>query len=161
MVNLKYKAFQIDVLYTKYQKIDRNINIFLALTSSTSIAAWVFWKEFGILWGILIAISQVITVIKPYFPFHKYIKEFGTKSIKLEMLNLEYEKLWNSLQSNKINEQAAAKIELELRRQSLEICRFSDDVIFDLKNQPGVTDRAKKMLSVFLKNNYNVDYQHT
>ena len=44
LCNLKFKGFIISLLVQKYQRWDRNLNIFLAIASSTSIAAWAVWK---------------------------------------------------------------------------------------------------------------------
>ena len=71
LCNTKFKGFVLSILVIRFQKWDRNINIFLAVASSGSIAAWVVWNRFPFVWGAIIASSQVITVIKPYFPYFK------------------------------------------------------------------------------------------
>ena len=91
--DIKYKGYLLGFVINKFQKWDRNVNIFLAIASSTSIAAWAVWKINPMIWGAIIALSQVLTVIKPYFPYFKYVKELNVKSVKVDLLNIEFEKM--------------------------------------------------------------------
>ena len=68
MQNSKFKEFYIGYLIEKYQKRERLLNIFLVIVTSSSISAWAIW-EVNILkwvWAVIIAISQIISLIKPY-----------------------------------------------------------------------------------------------
>lgn len=102
--NMKFKGFLFGLLFSKYQKWDRNINIFLAIASSGSIAAWAIWKDHPILWSSIIVLSQVITTIKPYFPYIKVIKELNSRCYKIDLLNIEYERFWNKIQRGTLTE---------------------------------------------------------
>lgn len=64
------------ILFEKYQHGDRFVNVLLDIASSGSIAAWAVWKSAPMVWGGIIAGSQLVTAIKPYFPYFKYVKEF-------------------------------------------------------------------------------------
>jgi hypothetical protein len=64
------------------------------LTSSASIGAWAVWQEFQIVWAIIIAASNVLNIIKPYFPYSKYIKELSENALSMQNLHLDYERLW-------------------------------------------------------------------
>jgi hypothetical protein len=44
------------------------IGFFKAAVTSSTIAAWVIWKEYAIVWGVLIGISQVVDAGKEYLP---------------------------------------------------------------------------------------------
>lgn len=48
-----------------------------------------------------------MTVIKPYFPYYKYVKELNGKSLRVDNLNIEFEKLWDKLQAGKLTEDEA------------------------------------------------------
>ena len=74
---------------------DNWIQIFLAITSSTSIGGWVIWNEYGIIWGALIAVSQVINAIKR--PFQKRAKQIGSLNTEVEKLALDAESQWFSV----------------------------------------------------------------
>ena len=61
------------------ESMDKAINAFLAITSSTSIAAWVIWKKFTLIWTILIAVSQIISAVKPFLPYNQRYKAVEIK----------------------------------------------------------------------------------
>ena len=77
MQNSKLKEFYIDLMLIKYQKKDKFINIFSVIVTSTSISAWAIWKESYLqwIWAVLVAASQIFSLIKPYLNYAKYMKE--------------------------------------------------------------------------------------
>ena len=88
MVQIKAWTFYLDIYAEDSYKWDRRINIYGAIASSSSIAAWTIWRSWSFIWAAIIAISQVLTAIKQYLPFGrrlKYLQPF------IEDLN----KLWN------------------------------------------------------------------
>ncbi|GGB72458.1 hypothetical protein GCM10007424_10520 [Flavobacterium suaedae] len=154
LVNCKYKSFLIQLLYKKYQKREWRISLFLTIASSSSIAGWLIWDKLELIWTIIIAVSQAITTIRPLLPYNKYIKELGTKSMKLENLNLEYERFWDSISKDKFSDDEVEDFYYDLKRQGIEILRFSDEVFFDVPKK--VSKEAEERMSVFLRSNYNV-----
>jgi len=157
LVNVKYKGYIIGLLADAFQKWDRTINIFIALTSSGSIAAWAIWKKYEIVWGLIIAASQVITVLKPYFPYYKYVKELNGKNLRINNLNIEFEKLWDKVQLGKIGEDEASDKYFELKKEFNEIMHFGDDTIFVVTKD--MEKKASESMKVFLKSDYNIDIE--
>ncbi len=155
LVNMQFKSFVIDLQTEQFQRFERNINIYLAIASSTSIAAWAIWKDLEMLWAIIIAVSQIMTVIKPYFPYYKYVKELSLKSLRLASLNLEYEKLWDKIQASKITEDEASELYYEYKKESIEILKFADDTIFKVSSE--IEKKAEAKMNIFLKSNYNIN----
>ncbi|HUW05877.1 MAG TPA: hypothetical protein VMW01_06430 [Williamwhitmania sp.] len=118
-----------------YQKLDLSLNLFLVFTTTSSVAAWAIWKEFPLLWALIIAISQVITIAKPYFLFPKYIKVFYEKNILWQQLSLELEELWHNTNYSIIDEPEASRIYFELRKKCIIFDKVPEDIIFfDFKN---------------------------
>ena len=154
LCDLRFKGYCLKFLTTKFQKLDRNINIFLAIASSGSIAAWAIWDSTSIIWGAIIAISQVITVIKPYFPYFKYAKEINSKSLKIDILNIEFEKLWYKLQNKIIDNGQAADLYFTYQKEIAEILNFNDDTLFRINKK--IKQRANEKMKTFLKNNYGI-----
>lgn len=151
--NARYKAHCLCLLLTKYQKLDRGINIGLALVSSSSIAAWAVWSYYPMVWGAIIACSQVLMAIKPYIPYFKYVKEFSEKSVKADLLCLDFERLWYRFEHKKVTEDEAVETFYDLRKQMSNIFNFGDDTIFDVT--PGMYQKADAYATAYLKNNYN------
>ena len=66
---LKVHVFYLQNYAVSSGRYDQSINIFLAIASSSSIAAWALWKEYQFVWACIIAIAQVITAVKPLLPY--------------------------------------------------------------------------------------------
>lgn len=97
--NFVFKAYVIDAMIMRYQKYDKRINICLAIVSSSSIAAWTIWQIVPQLWAGMIAITQVIQAVKPYFPYSKYIRTLNEKSKLLHDINRRFERLFTNYQT--------------------------------------------------------------
>ena len=68
MVQIKAWIFYLDLYAEDSYKWDKRINIFGAIASSTSIAAWTIWSQLSYVWSVIIAVSQVLTAIKSFMP---------------------------------------------------------------------------------------------
>lgn len=157
LCDTKFKGYCLTSLVDKFQRWDRNINIFLAVASSGSIAAWAIWQVYPMVWGLVIAVSQVLTVLKPYFPYFKYVKELNSKSFSIDQLNIDTERLWYKIQHNKISDDDAVENYFDIRKRATEILNFGDDTIFNVNDK--IEKKANERMKVFLKNNYNISIQ--
>jgi hypothetical protein len=155
LCNSKYKEYCINAKVEQFQHLDRNINIFIAITSSGSIAAWTVWNEYSFIWGLIIAASQVVNILKPYFPFHKFIKEFNSKLVRIEYLNIEIDKLWFETKNKKIDLNEFEEKYFNLKKQLVDIENFGDEIIFKIGKK--IDDKANQRMKIFLKNNYNTE----
>lgn len=152
--NMKFKGFILGMLVQKYQRLDRSINIFLALASSGSIAAWAIWKDFPLLWSSIIAISQVITTLKPFFPYYKVAKELNTRCLKMDLINIELERLWNKIQRGKLTEDILEQSYFDFGRSYAEILNFPDDLVFETSEK--IKAEANIRMMNFLKTYYGI-----
>jgi hypothetical protein len=94
LTDKRYRLFYINEYYDQSVWVQRMINIFLAITSSGAIAAWAVWKQFPVIWAGIIAVSQVITAIKPYLPYEKRIEGIYEILIQLTVICNEVEAKW-------------------------------------------------------------------
>lgn len=69
MVQIKAWQYYLENYTERSYRWDKGINVFTAVVSSTSIAGWAIWNQISYVWGILIAVMQVVTAIKSYLPF--------------------------------------------------------------------------------------------
>jgi len=97
---------------------DKATNIFLALTSSASIAAWAIWKEFAFIWTTLIALSQVVTAVKPFLPHKQRLKGAVSLCNQLQMIALAMEKDWFSVAEGRLTEEDIHNLTVKYRAQS-------------------------------------------
>lgn len=94
MVQMKAWIFYLDIYSEESYKWDRRINVFTALVSSASIASWAIWTKYSFLWGLAIAISQVINAIKPILPFSRRIDVIGKMYPRIVDLYNEIDRKW-------------------------------------------------------------------
>lgn len=93
MVQSKASVYYLDIYAENTYKCERNINIFCAIASSASIAAWATWTELAYVWGFIIAVSQVLTAVKEFFPYAKRLKMLKqfVEEMKIMYINMEQE----------------------------------------------------------------------
>lgn len=159
--NSKYKEFQLDILLERFQKRDRLSNIFLVIVTSSSVSAWAIWHDKQFLqwiWAVIIAISQLISLIKPYLNYSKYTKELNEKHFLLQTLNVEYEKLWLAFKFERIDIQQAFEKTFELKNTMSKSLNFSEDII--LNENVKIEKLAKDKLLNYLISTFNYDQNH-
>ena len=130
LVDSKTNEYLSSLIVKKYQKWDLCTNIFLVIATSSSIATWAIWKELPFLWAAIIAISQIITLLKPYFLFPKYIKVFYEKSILWQNISLELEELWHKFENNIVDKSKATDAYFEFKKRCLAFDKVPEDIIF-------------------------------
>ncbi|OAA91277.1 hypothetical protein [Clostridium ljungdahlii] len=109
MVQIKFEILYFNEYIEQSGKFDICVNTFTAITSSGSIAGWAIWNNLKFIWAILIAMTQVITVIKSYLPYHKRVEFLSKLCFELSGLFINCEHLWydvsnGSLTNNEIND---------------------------------------------------------
>lgn len=109
LTDKRYQLIYINEYYDRCVRLQRIINIFLALSTSGAIAAWAVWKELPIIWAGIIAASQVITAVKPYLPFEKRVEGIYDVIIQYSVICNELEAKWfyianGSMTEEEINE---------------------------------------------------------
>lgn len=154
LCNMKYKGFILELLVAKYQDLDQKINIFLAIASSGSIAAWLIWDKFPLVWGAIIAVSQAITAVKPYLPYSKMVKDLNSKCLSISLLNNEYERFYSKVRRKKLTEDVVEQMYFDYNKSYLPILGASDD--FNYKTSNAIKDEANEKMNIFLKTYYNI-----
>lgn len=119
------KEFKTHVIYlhnyaAQSEWWDKAINIFLAITSSSSIAAWAIWQKYQLLWAAIIATSQVVTAIKPFLPYKQRLKAISDLNDKMQEISLKSEKEWFSVAEGELTEKQIHELNIQLRDQALE-----------------------------------------
>lgn len=105
LTDKRYRLFYISEYYDQCVRLQRIINIFLAVTSSGAIAAWAIWRDLPVLWAGVIAVSQVITAIKPYLPYEKRIEGIYDILIQLTAICNEVEAKWFYVSNGSLTEE--------------------------------------------------------
>ena len=102
-------------------KTDRSISIYLAICSSTSIAAWVVWKDYALVWAVLIASSQVVQAIRPYFPYQERIKHLSALRNGFATLFAIANARWPSIAEGTVDTADISKYRSEIALKQIEL----------------------------------------
>lgn len=111
------------------------MNVFLAVTSSSSIAAWAVWREFTWMWPTLIAGSQVIFAVKPFLPYNQRRKAVVALSDAYQAICLQIENRWFSVAEGHLPEQQIHEETIKFRTLLLDAERKAMDGIILPRNQ--------------------------
>ena len=130
LVDMKFQGIVIGISLTKNQITDRNINIFLAVSSSASIAAWAVWSKIPLLWSSIIALSQIITAVKPLFFYNRLIRELHIRKSRIEQQNIETERLWSKIETGSLTFIEIEQFYYDYKIIYEEILHLPEDVIF-------------------------------
>jgi len=120
LVDVKFKALYACECARKADVYDRVLSVALAIGGSAGVAAWSIWQQYAKIWAIVIGISQLLAVARPYMPFLKNESKFLGVSFELEALYLRYERLWYKLEENPTDQSIAGRLS-RLRQKALEI----------------------------------------
>lgn len=105
MVQIKHWILYLDLYAEDSYKWDKRINIFGAIASSTSIAAWTIWQQLSYLWSVIIAVSQVLTAIKGFMPYNRRLKILVPFMEDLKFLYNKIEYSWFKVASGDLTEE--------------------------------------------------------
>lgn len=149
LIDSKTNEYLSSLIVKQYQKFDLGTNIILVIATSSSIASWAIWRELPYLWATIIAISQLVTLLKPHFLFPKYIKVFYEKRIEWQNLSIELEQLWHRYENGIIDKADALNFYFTLRKKSLAFDKVSDDIIFfDFSN---LQEKAESLCNYYIQ----------
>jgi hypothetical protein len=117
MTNNMYALFYLNEHFERCVKLDRVITIFLAVAASSAIASWAIWQQFGFVWAVIVAGSQVITVINTYLPYKKRIKQINSLKDRLVPIYNEIESKWFDVSSGKLSKSSINKLHYEFTKK--------------------------------------------
>jgi hypothetical protein len=85
-------------LSCRYSNWDKWAKVFLAVTSSSTVATWALWSNAQLLWQVLSGISALLAVILPVLNWRGIIeKAAGASGGWFQLMN-QYENLWLAIQ---------------------------------------------------------------
>lgn len=151
---LKVHVFYIHGYAVKQNRHDQIINIFLAITSSSSIAAWALWKEYQFLWACIIAASQVVAAVKPLLPYKKRLSALNKLGDVMSLLSLKAERDWFFVSEGKWTEEEIHSKWAELKEDALAAenkCLLG----MTLPKDRNVLASAEKEAELYLSSTYN------
>ncbi len=156
LYDLKVHTSYLSIYLFNSEKIDTRINAFLAITSSTSIASWVIWKEYQFVWASIIVISQLITAIKQFLPYNLRIKNISKALKEMELLSIEYEKKWFYIAEGKKTDEQIHTMRFEIKeKKSLIMSKYFTTNI--LPKDKKYLEEAENNVLQNINNYYNME----
>ena len=144
MYQLKVHINYLEAFILEAESYDRWIKIFSAVAASTSIGAWVIWREFSFVWAAIIAASQVVSAVKPYLPFQERRNKYSALLHDFEELFIRMEAQWFEIASSKLTEDEinSARTKIRLQKQKLLKKHLPTSVV---PNSPDKTEKAENI----------------
>ena len=92
LYELRVHVTYVHAYAVRYARRESLMNLFMAITSCSSIAGWAIWTEFARIWSVLIAASQVVLAVRPLLPYAKRQKALTDLGVFLQSIFLDMEK---------------------------------------------------------------------
>ncbi len=136
----------------KAEKYHQVLKMFMAFTSSSSIAAWTIWKDLSQLWGAIIALSQVLNAVEKYLPWQKRVSSLTSMYHEYQTLIITLEENWFKVSNGSLTEEEILKLRLKFqqKRSNIEKKCLKET----LKKDKKFVDEATKEKDAYLKNHY-------
>jgi hypothetical protein len=150
---LRIHTTYIQSYFEKTVKIDRFINMLLAIASSGSIAGWAVWNQYNYIWAFIVASSQVINAIKGYLPYTKRLKALNAMSTEFECLFLSMENHWFNVAEGRLSDEEIHKLHMSIKEQRRLIVQKNIGAI-DLPHNQTLMDEASKSAALYFNNFY-------
>lgn len=148
---LKAHVYYLELYQLESEGIERGIGITLAILSSGSIGGWAIWKEYAFVWGLLIMMSQVISVIYKFLPFKARLKPLSAAGIELSVLVDEAEKGWFDVACGDLTEREINEKRFGIRKKKSAKSAFASMVLPD---KPKLMRKAEEQMQKYFISHY-------
>ena len=153
MVQIKASLYYLEIYAEHSYKWDKGVNIYGAIASSTSIAAWAIWKEISYFWAFIIALSQVLTAIKEYLPFGRQLKILRPFIEELKLLYIKMEYDWYKVAAGEMTETEINTLLFTYKKEfaGIESKYLSEEVLVENSNY---MKEADQKADKYFENNF-------
>lgn len=153
LFELRVHVNYLDLYMEKSEFIDKSINIFLAVTSSSSICGWAIWNKYGFIWAIIIASSQLINAVKQFLPYKTRLKATCSILSELEELLIFAEMKWFDVAEGKLTEEEINKLQFDIRAKKTQSVQRHLGMN-TLPEKEKLFCKAKKSAEIYIMNFY-------
>ncbi|MGK7878578.1 MAG: hypothetical protein AB4060_00515 [Crocosphaera sp.] len=134
-------------------RFDTSIQVFLAVVSNGSIAAWVIWSKAQFIWALLIAFSQLVSAVKPYLPYQKRIRNLEPFKLELTNLLLRMEEKWYEIFEGQLTDKEIYTLTIEIKQEKTNLeSRYLSTT--PLPENKKYLDQAEEKANKYFKRNY-------
>ena len=154
MVQTKSSVFYLDIYAENTYKKEMFVNVFCAIASSASIAAWAIWTEWAHVWGFIIAISQVLTAVKEIFPYVKQLKMLKHFVGEMKVIYISMEQEWFRVAAGELTEKEINDLLFRYKKKvvDLEIRYLNENVLVE---KAEYAKQASKRCDEYFEKNFS------
>jgi hypothetical protein len=147
--DLKVACFYVREYRNSLNKWVTGVATLRAISSSVSIAAWAIWQKHALIWGSIIALSQVADALKDVFPFAKRKTVLSRWSRTLDALFVNAQRDWDQIAGGRCtNPQIRVLLHrLRTKRNKAE-ARYIPE---GLSHRPQLYARAEQEAEIFFR----------
>jgi len=121
LYQLRVHVNYLELYMEQSEFIDKSVNIFLSVTSSSSICGWAIWNKFGFIWAVIIAASQLVSVVKQFLPYRTPQKAISGILREFEELLTFYEMKWFDVAEGNLTNAEINNLQYEMRSKKTKI----------------------------------------
>ncbi len=116
-------------LASRYVRRDRNVKVFLAVTTSSTVASWTLWRGVPELWQVLSGVSALLAVVLPLLSWQEKIKRLTSLRVEWFRTMKEYEALYLHIETGSTGGE-------EARRRYIAISSGETELVEDATGLP-------------------------
>ena len=123
MLTADYNCCYWDRLAQRYYTRQKWAEIFLAITASSTVAAWGIWRHAELVWQVLSVFATLIAVILPILNFKKVIAATSDLLGVWIQIRGDYDMLWFDIEHNLVSPERAVDQFRKIKRKELDVER--------------------------------------
>jgi len=153
ITQVRFEVYYTDGYISRTHNWETWQNAITAIASSGSIAGWIIWKDWGIIWAGIIALSQVINALKPILPFTRRLKLLQEMYGEITRLSLEIEEDWFGISQGDFTERQINQKRFDrLKKKEVLRDKYLGSHVLPLKED--IERKANELVDVYLYKNY-------
>ncbi|MCP4662295.1 MAG: hypothetical protein GY856_43395 [bacterium] len=143
LIELRGRVFYFQLYHIATERVDNALKIFLAIAANGSIAAWAVWSKAPMLWAGIVALAQLITVVKEYLPYQRRSKRLGNLISEFERIYLFAEGRWYDVSEGHLANREINGLIQEIKKRNLVAVDRHPD-LFPLPQREKLKNEAKQ-----------------
>ncbi len=153
MKQQKFNLYYSNFVYKRSVAINRVFTIFTALIGSSSVAVLAIWNKFPNIWGAVVTISQILTVVFNNLPYKERNAKLSGFISAYSDVYLLIEQDWYKVASGQLQESEINDLIANYQKKLKTIDRIygqNDSILYSEK----VCKRAKKITERYFQINF-------
>ena len=133
MLTADYNSRYWEYMYKRYFRGQKWAEIFLAIASSSSVAAWGIWSDIDVIWKVLSGASTLIAVMLPILNWKKQIADLADLLSRWTEIHAEYDLQWFDIEHTTPSRERVIEQFKKLKRREIEVDKITSNVPDDKK----------------------------